>query len=67
MVAKAARVKKIQFTCEITDHPGTKVFLIKKCSNPGSGLVIFSHSMSYSYSYLIVNYYFSKINTLNGK
>ena len=37
MVAKATRVKIIPFTCEITDPPGN-IFLIKYCSNPGSGL-----------------------------
>ena len=26
MIAKAARVKKIPFTCEITDLPGKKMF-----------------------------------------
>ena len=39
MVAKAARVKTIAFACEITGPPGNKNFLIKKCSNPGLGLI----------------------------
>ena len=39
MVAKAAIVKKIQLTCEITDPPWNKHFLIKNISNQGSGLV----------------------------
>ena len=38
MVAKAARVKKIPFTCEITDPPGKKHFSTKHISNPVSGL-----------------------------
>ena len=41
MVAKAAGVKKIPFTCEITDLPGKKNFLIKNISNPGLGLHIY--------------------------
>ena len=45
MVAKAAGVKKIPFTCGITDPPDKKHFLIKILFNPGSGL-------AYIYKYI---------------
>ena len=38
MVAKAASVKQIPFTCEIADPPGTKNLLIENIYNPGSGV-----------------------------
>ena len=43
MVAKAARVKKIPFTYEVTDPPGKQSFLIKDISNLGSGLPNIQH------------------------
>ena len=57
MVAKAARVKKIPFTCEITDPLG-KTKLIKNIFNPSSGLVhMYVCIYIYIYMYEYINIY----------
>ena len=61
MVPKAARVKKIPFTCEIMDSPRKRNFLIKSFSNPGSGVIYNTHRYDHVL-YIIYHVLYSSIN-----